>query len=929
MELPRNPAQRLALGRLLEHYQTLARSFFEKANDADFTFGFLWNGRHSDWTALESAVEWVSAEPQSFVQPHQRSAIALQRENRQFAGQVTQLEQSLQHLKAGISQLAHELELDTLQAFGVEDAGDVAWENLCQKCQEWRSGIAGLPAWCNWVYQAKEARQAGLESFVNILEGYDSLQPSLVLEAFERQYHEHILRAMVEAQPALARFESLAQDRLVEEFRTLDRERMQIAKHRVLEQHHSRMPARIAGAGYAGILLGELQRSRGQRTLRRLMLDVGPILQDIKPVFMMSPLAVAQYLVPGKMEFDLLIIDEASQVSPVDALGAFARTRQHIVVGDQKQLPPTRFFERLTGNYDDDVEDDQLEAVPAKDMESILSLCCARMPTTTLRWHYRSRHHSLIAVSNQEFYSNQLFIVPSPYTYSDHLGVKFHWIEKGLYDRGRSATNRVEAEAIAQAVIAHAQQYPDKTLGVAAFSINQQTAIRDAIDHARKSRADLDGFFEESKTEAFFVKNLETIQGDERDVIFISVGFGKDSSNRVTMNFGPLNGEHGARRLNVLISRARERCEVFSSIKADEIRIDPGTGRGPQVFKTFLHFAETGNLSSLPKSQGDTMSPFEDAVRQALEFEGYVVHPQVGVAGFFIDLGVVDPSKPGRYILGIECDGASYHASLSARDRDRLRQSVLENQGWNIHRIWSTEWFQKPEEQLRRAIDAIQGARCSVPSPVPDNKEKPLERDAAVETLPIEEFPPYTPAGLEIPRTGEPHSLAPWDMAEVVSQILALEGPVHQEEVIVRVREHWGMRRAGRRTQHAILQGIRELEANGGCQRESDFLWLPSTAIRPRSRRNTSSGLRRPERIPPVEIQQGILIAIERHPGIRQTELIDLIPRMFGYRAATDSLRHAVSENLDLLKNKHTVHEENGILSIALGSSSLEPENML
>ena len=271
----------------------------------------------------------------------------------------------------------------------------------------------------------------------------------------------------------------------------------------------------------------------------------------------------------------------------------------------------------------------------------------------------------------------------------------------------------------------------------------------------QREQPELDAFFHSHPHEPFFVKNLENVQGDERDVIFISVGYGPDANGYIAMNFGPLSSEGGERRLNVLISRAKQRCEVFASLRADNIDLARVTGRGVRAFKTFLQFAESGRLGIAERTLGEEMSPFEEAVRRAIESLGYEVHPQVGVAGFFVDLGIVDREKPGRYLLGVECDGAAYHSARSARDRDRLRQAVLEDHGWIIHRIWSTDWFQRPGEQLRKVAAAIEQAKIALAEaqPPPDfdanSEEIEIEREIAKEAEVL--ATPYIEAAFDVP----------------------------------------------------------------------------------------------------------------------------------------------------------------------------------
>ncbi len=520
-------------------------------------------------------------------------------------------------------------------------------------------------------------------------------------------------------------------------------------------------PSRAAGAGKCAIVNQEIAKKRRHKPIRQLLKETGAAVQAIKPVFMMSPISVAQYLEPGGITFDLLLVDEASQISPVDALGAMARARQVVVVGDSKQLPPTRFFNKMLD--DDESPDDEESAFNAANLESILGLCVSQgLPQRMLRWHYRSRHHSLIAVSNREFYGSHLFVVPSPTTMTATSGLHFRFVKDGVFDRGETRTNRVEAAEIARAVIDHARNFPRKTLGVGAFSVSQRDAIRDELELLLRQETGLDEFFASGRPEPFFVKNLENIQGDERDVIFISVGYARDASGYMAMNFGPLSVEGGERRLNVLISRARERCEVFSSITADDIDLQGAKSRGAAVFKTFLRFAATGILDDPQPTGRDSDSEFERQVAEALEDLGHEVHRQVGTSGFIIDLAVVDPGCPGRYLLGIECDGATYQSARSARDRDRLRESVLRDRGWRIHRVWSTDWFHWPDEQLRKLVKAIDEARLDAEAEDPDepaDEGVPLiPADPVDDTIdrmePADESGERQPPGLGAPLSG-------------------------------------------------------------------------------------------------------------------------------------------------------------------------------
>jgi superfamily I DNA and/or RNA helicase/very-short-patch-repair endonuclease len=427
----------------------------------------------------------------------------------------------------------------------------------------------------------------------------------------------------------------------------------------------------------------------------------------LKPCFMMGPLSVAQYLAPGQLRFDLVVMDEASQLKPEDAIGALARGGQMVVVGDPKQLPPTSFFQRVSVDAEDDGADDACTAI--EEGESILDVASTLFqPARRLRWHYRSRHHSLIAFSNNEFYQGNLIIFPSAYHHDSSLGVKYHSIPDGVFENGR---NPREAAVVVEAVLEHMRNHPDESLGVVTLNFEQRELVEELLD--RRLRDDPAAIaYEENMAkgqESLFVKNLENVQGDERDVIFISTTYGADARGNQFQRFGPINGPSGHRRLNVLFTRSKKRTVVFSSLDPERIQTTANSPWGVRALKQYLIFARTGVLQQADDGGAQPTNDFERSIGAVLLEHGYDVVPQVGVAGFFIDLGVKHPAKAGAFLLGIECDGATYHSGRSARDRDRLRQEILENLGWKIHRIWSTDWFKNRNGEIKRMIRYIEG----------------------------------------------------------------------------------------------------------------------------------------------------------------------------------------------------------------------------
>jgi very-short-patch-repair endonuclease len=920
---PKAHAERVSL---LDDLATARRHLTALRNAGDVgrqAFGGAWRGENSDWNQLEAIIAWVGGEGDACLDAGFRKTFAELDRSADFEAMSAALAERLGEAWMAGEAVRTEVALNLSAAFGFDKLENVPLDQIFERLAQWRERLEDLTRWNTWFVRAVRARQLGLSVLVDALEN-SAIPHVSAVDVFERAYFSKLLRVAVSARPELGQFDGLEHDRLIEEFRRIDLERLTLAKYRVLAKHYEGLPARHAGAGATGILLGELERKRGHRPVRKLLKDAGSVVQAIKPVFMMSPISVAQFLEPCAVQFDLLVIDEASQVQPVDALGAFARATQHVVVGDSKQLPPSRFFSRLTSNDDSErepSEDDLPAAAQAKDVESILGLCCARgLPETMLRWHYRSRHHSLIAVSNREFYEDKLFIVPSPHLAAAGLGLGFRFVEGGTYDRGGSGTNRIEARAVCKAIHDHARLHPNHSLGVVAFSVKQQQAILDELELLRREQTEVEAFFHAHQHEPFFVKNLENVQGDERDVIFISVGYGPDKSGYLAMNFGPLSNEGGERRLNVLISRAKRRCEVFASLRADDIDLARVTGRGVRSFKTFLQFAQTGRLATAPESVGEEMSPFEEAVRRGVESLGYEAHPQVGVAGFFVDLGIVDPEKPGRYLLGVECDGAAYHSSRSARDRDRLRQAVLEDHGWIIHRIWSTDWFQRPGEQLRKLAVAIEQAKLALaeapPSAVGNEVEETIEREIQSVEGDALSFP-YVEADFDVPHGTAPHELATKQMADILFHIVEIEGPIHEDELTARVRDLWRLGRAGSRIQQSVAHGIRSLLVSKRCQREEQCLFLPGAAVPVRTRESVlSTTLRKPDLLPPRELRAAIEKVVAEHHGAQAAEIVQTVSRLLGFRATSAALRAVIERQIEHLQAVGSLLEQDGLLQL-------------
>jgi hypothetical protein len=495
-----------------------------------------------------------------------------------------------------------------------------------------------------------------------------------------------------------------------DEYRQLDLLRKIHSKNLILKRQQDNIKGLLSQPSANFVALNKIfKKSRNIPSIRRVIQNCFEEISAIKPIFMMSPLSVATFIPRQINYFDYLIFDEASQIKPSDALGAILRCKSTIIVGDSMQLPPTRIFDADSSSVDsaselyDDFDFDN-SGIGLVDIPSILDLASSlRIPEFKLNWHYRSKFANLIAVSNKEFYEDSLVTFPDAKIPLDNEGVRFTFIENGNYERSTTRKNPNEAIAVVEAIFEHIKNNPERSLGVATFSVAQKEAIEEHLFQTQERRDLLDQFNKRHPKEDFFVKNIERIQGDERDCIFISIGYGRSSnSTSGSINFGPLSQNGGDKRLNVLISRAKYLCRVFSSIHYYDIPAATSAYPGVERLKKFLKFAETGEIDLPSITGGDYDSEFERSVANALRNRGYVVDGQVGSSGFKIDLAIRHPSKEGEYLCGVECDGATYHSSLTARERDRIRQEILESRGWTILRIWSTDWFRGRERELKK-----------------------------------------------------------------------------------------------------------------------------------------------------------------------------------------------------------------------------------
>ena len=915
-----------AIQEAARHGQTIT----EAASLGQQLFGPAWQGVRSDWPTLLRMQEYLTLTHQRIGRGELSTGLltylARTAQPEMVTAPLAAVEAALAHQHAAVQAVVDGLSLNEARRFGLGGR----WQH-----QSFATQLATLAAWAadlpalrlvtEWNNVVAGVHTEQLPDLLPLAESWPEAVRFLAA-AVRQTWLEYLQRLAYEQHPALRQFERAGHEELATRFRQADRDSLYYNRIRAMRYHYEQLPNQQAG-GQMLVIKNEFAKKTRHLPLRKLMQQAGRAVQAIKPVFMMSPLSVASFLPPGAVEFDLVVFDEASQVKPVDALGAVARGKQLVVVGDSKQLPPTSFFDSLTGAGEASDEENV-----TTDIQSILELCKARqMPERMLRWHYRSLHQSLIAASNHLFYNDALVIFPSPGG-QGQLGLVYHHLPHTHYERGTTRTNPQEAAAVAEAVLRHARTTPKLTLGVVAFSTAQRQAIQDALEIRRKQQPETETFFNRHPHEPFFIKNLENVQGDERDVILISIGYGRTKDGHLAMNFGPLSSEGGARRLNVLITRAKQRCEVFTNLTGDDLDVsrvqnqDKKTG-GVAALKEFLGFAQHGKFNQNEETTREMESPFEEAVHRALTRRGYTVRPQIGSQGFYIDLVVVDPDQPGRYALGIECDGAMYHSARSARDRDRLRQTVLENVGWRLHRIWSTDWFRDPARETDRAVAAIEEARRFAALDQPDEPEEEvaveisttsLAREAAAEPTTASAAVSYQVAQLPAAiRQQELHQYPVGRLAAWVAEVVAVESPVHSEEVTRRLATASGAAQVGSRIRSSVADAIRLAARMGSVRLQNEFLWAPtmlSPAVPLRDRSSLPAISRKFQFVAPEEIAAAVLIIIRDSFALEREAIALPTARLLGFARLSEEPKQLIDAVISGLLNNKQLVETNGVL---------------
>ncbi len=820
-------------------------------------------------------------------------------------------------LKSGIDAVIEiKRRIALLFSADVLDLDKDSYDSCIRKLNACAADMDKLGNWIGFAGLLQQLQAAELQSFIDLVIN-QAIEPKKAAGAFKRAFYKQWIENILFSVPELASFSRITQDQAVQSFNEKDRVQYEINKVLIKAELSQARPNLdiVAGGSAVAILRREGQKRRKQMPIRKLLAETASLVQIIKPCFLMSPLSVSTFLDSKKIAFDTVIFDEASQIFPQDAIGAIYRGKQLIVVGDSRQMPPSNFF-----NSSVDIDDDDEEIGDVTDFESILDICSSVFTTERLAWHYRSHFEQLIAFSNYHFYNNGLVTFPSSSKDHKGIGVDFYYVD-GVFDR-KSKTNKAEAAFIVDLIYQNIAEYPDRSLGVVAFSVAQQNLIEKMLSKKREADQTLEWFFKVDRPEPFFIKNLETVQGDERDTIIFSIAYAKDSQGRFIQNFGPLNKEGGERRLNVAVTRAKENVQLVASIHYSDINLSNSGSVGVRLLRAYLDYAQNGEQAlerTITNASQDRFdSYFEQEVCDFLRDRGFTVDTQVGCSGYKIDLGLRKPDS-SNYLLAIECDGATYHSSRNARDRDSLRQRILENMGWKFYRIWSTDWYRnntvEKERLLKAARDAVQFAV--------DPEEKPLRsvpEETRIQAEDIQDrfvtqvqenksaFPEYK----QLDAISILYKYPANSFQSAIREILEAEAPLSEEYLLKRIVSYFDREKVTK-VVHDEFESKMQRCTNIGIIRRNGFLYLQGRndfALRvPGDRREIKY-------IAVEELAIGFYMLIKQNVTATKEGLYKTMTNLLGFNRTGDTIYERYDSALRILKSSGGIIEEDDVLKI-------------
>ena len=800
-----------------------------------------------------------------------------------------QLHMSIETVQETIKEiLGHKLANDEIPTIEI-------LKEYIRKINLWIEHATKARDWYQWCAYKKELEEAGLNVIASKIES-EHVNPDTLFDSFFKTLFRSIANDKIATSPLLRTFEGAIFDETVSRYKELADE-FQILSQKELYARLAANVPRVSDMTDNSSPLGFLKRniSNGGRglSLRDLFDHIEPLLPRLCPCMLMSPMSVAQFLDLSKSKFDLVIFDEASQVPTSEAVGAIARGKSLIVVGDPKQMPPTNFFS-LSGVNEEEAEID--------DLDSILDDCQSLgMPSLQLNWHYRSRHESLIAFSNNEYYDGKLITFPS--VDDQTTKVKFRYVA-GVYDKGGKRSNQKEAETIVEDIVMRLSSpaHANSSIGVIAFSKVQQNLIEDLL----MERLEKDKKLHEAAEklyEPIFVKNLENVQGDERDIIMFSIGYGPDKNGKVSMNFGPLNNAGGEKRLNVAVSRARREMIVYSSLKSSQIDLRRSKSRGVEGLKHFLEYAESQLLANAAANEDRNFdSILAEKIAIALNKRGHVTKTNIGRSNFKIDIAIVDKVNSNNYALGILLDGKGYHNTQTTKDREIVQPAVLKMLGWKTMRVWSIDWLTNPERVIARIEKRLKENETKGVA------DKQLTFDISNES--IDEYA-YGAKAYEAYNGKVKKSMT---YEQIAHAILLCEQPMTLRYLCRQITSQKNIPRVTP-TLQAIIKEYAQNELYVQQYKNSTVLWTDKKHADTFEGYRKANG-RKINEIPLVEVINAIYLTIKEQISIRIDALTLIVAKQFGFTRCGSKINQVLEEAFEALANQHLIDISDGIVKL-------------
>ncbi len=907
-------------------------------------------GKNEDWNTIEQIIDDM-ASLHSHLLNYAKDIAKVSQIKQNLSAQLTEGIQTFRDIHAHsfneLYQLADTLtatekKLSGMLGISIEElyTDSADWITIAlSKARTWKENLDKLKDWYQWLQAYQTLHSLGI-GFIAMEYKEKNIPTGQLTDSFRKSFYQAAIRYIIAKEPTLELFNGKIFNDIIAKYKQISAKFEETTQRELFARLASNIPSFTQEAiqsSEVGILQKNIRNNARGISIRKLFDQIPTLLSRMCPCMLMSPLSVAQFIDTDADKFDLIVFDEASQMPTYEAVGAIARGKNVIIVGDPKQMPPTSFFSVNT------IDEDNIEM---EDLESILDDCLAlSIPSKYLLWHYRSKHESLIAFSNSEYYDNKLMTFPSP----DNIESKVRIVNiNGYYDKGKSRQNRAEAQAVVDEIARRlrSEELRKKSIGVVTFSIVQQALIEDLL-------SDLFIFYPELETlalecdEPLFIKNLENVQGDERDVILFSVGYGPDAEGRVSMNFGPLNRAGGERRLNVAVSRARYEMIIYSTLRSDMIDLNRTSSIGVAGLKRFLEYAEKGTrstISSVPRQLSEATASIETIIADRLRSLGYTVHTDIGCSGYKIDIGIVDTENTSNYQLGIICDGKNYKRTKTARDREIVQNNVLKALGWDIYRIWTMDWWEKPDEVMATIQEAIArkknseiGSMTATEINSTPTEVAALAPTAQITNNEISFVLKASPVAPEKQATSvlstqnrieqkykfakiTPYNYSPEDffftdsysiLLSQIRKIMESEAPISKSLLCKKILSEWGISRLGTRVEAQIETALDTLNIYRTEYEGLVFCWNDKeqcasySIYRPVSDREATD-------IPPEEIANAIRQLLTDSISLPAADLIKACAQQFGFArmgsnidaAMQRGIREAVKRNYAKIENE-------------------------